>query len=256
MTFIPHGLDSTFVNPALGIVPPSNAVLVRALLGTEAGKQRYRERLGNLFTNVFRLESISNYLNEGVMKLCTLVQDPKEKDSIRKHASDLHKRILERHRSIAEQLAVPEAPELRFNDGNRATLSGWKAKADFGDPQMARLYVNGKPIMYIRAHSPDTLASWRTRFSLRRGQYSFRGNFRTARVKSSSLGKRAEASLRTSGSPAQFSLSEDSEWMVACHEFEIKDEQIEVEFICDLRADSGEVWFEQDSLEIRRRANE
>src|SRR5262249_48018 len=42
MIFIPHGMDNTMHETRLSIMPPRKSVLVRALLDTPEGRQRYR----------------------------------------------------------------------------------------------------------------------------------------------------------------------------------------------------------------------
>jgi spore coat protein H len=64
ITFFPHGMDQMFWESHGPIVPDCNGLLARALLETPKGLQRYRDRMADLTTNVFRLEWMTNRLNE------------------------------------------------------------------------------------------------------------------------------------------------------------------------------------------------
>jgi spore coat protein H len=60
ITFFPHGLDQMFWDPHGPTQPDCNGLVAQALLETPEGLRRYRERMADLSTNVFRLETITN----------------------------------------------------------------------------------------------------------------------------------------------------------------------------------------------------
>src|SRR6185436_2424762 len=59
MIFITHGLDWAFRRPNLSIRPPLKSIVGRAVLETDEGRRLFRERIGTLFTNVFRVPAIT-----------------------------------------------------------------------------------------------------------------------------------------------------------------------------------------------------
>jgi hypothetical protein len=60
------------------------------------------------------------------------------------------------------------------------------------------------------------------------------------------------AELRISGGTPQTGISGSADWRLFSYEFQASKEGDEVEFICELRAGSGEAWFDAASLKISR----
>ena len=90
LVFIPHGMDSTFGNPGCsdatplrsqGVMPPMNALTIRALLTAPGQRQKYRGRFGELLTNVFRVAVVTNRIHAATERLLTLAK-PEEVDEI------------------------------------------------------------------------------------------------------------------------------------------------------------------------------
>src|SRR5437660_6514279 len=69
MVFIAHGLDAVFIRPNVSIQPPMRSIVSRALFQTVEGRQIYERSVRQLYTNVFRLEVISNRLEQALSKL-------------------------------------------------------------------------------------------------------------------------------------------------------------------------------------------
>src|SRR5207249_4555401 len=60
---IPHGIDGTFRDNNISIRPPAKYILTIAVLGTAEGRNIYREQVSNLFSNVFKIEVVSNLVH-------------------------------------------------------------------------------------------------------------------------------------------------------------------------------------------------
>jgi hypothetical protein len=58
--------------------------------------------------------------------------------------------------------------------------------------------------------------------------------------------------LRISGALRSVRVGGTAEWRPLAHEFEVKDTGTDVEFVCELYATEGEVWFDLESLKVRR----
>ena len=67
--FITHGLDWAFRRPNLSIQPPLKSLVGRAVFGTDEGRRLFRERLGILYTNVFRVPVVTNRMEQELMKV-------------------------------------------------------------------------------------------------------------------------------------------------------------------------------------------
>ncbi len=68
MVFMPHGMDRILGTHRssldLAIVPPMLGLVARAAITTPEGRQRYLERAGFLFTNLFQPERLSQRVRE------------------------------------------------------------------------------------------------------------------------------------------------------------------------------------------------
>ena len=68
MVFITHGLDWAFRRPNISIQPPLKSLVGRALFQTSPGRKLFRERIGTLYTNVFRVPVILQRLNDALIE--------------------------------------------------------------------------------------------------------------------------------------------------------------------------------------------
>src|SRR5688572_26889669 len=66
--FITHGIDWAFGNTGVSIWPPMNSLLVKAVLQTPQGRKTYQERVGQLYASVFKLEVLTNRLQEAAAR--------------------------------------------------------------------------------------------------------------------------------------------------------------------------------------------
>ena len=161
----------------------------------------------------------------------------------------LCQRIVERARSISEQLTSPQEP-VQFEAGGVARLSGWTpriASQQQGLLRFERVGRDGKKLLHITASQGGGAGSWRTRAVIEAGRYRFEGNART-----SGVGAGGGVSLRISGSRDIRVSASDDGWSLLRFDLAVERPLTEVELICELRAAQGEAWFEEESLQLVR----
>jgi hypothetical protein len=91
---------------------------------------------------------------------------------------------------------------------------------------------------------------------LNRGRYQFQGQARVIGVTALPFGNSHGASLRVAGRPQRSAaLLETSAWEELKTEFEVRAPEEDVVLICQLRAASGEAWFNKASLSLVRQRN-
>lgn len=119
MVFIPHGLDQMFgtfrSSPTSEIFPAMQGLVAQAALSTLPGRQQFLERVAMLRTNVFKEDKLTNRVHELARKIrpTLAAYAPDLAQAHDSHVANLSHRILERARSITEQLAStpdPNAP--------------------------------------------------------------------------------------------------------------------------------------------------
>src|SRR5438309_1522987 len=122
MVFIAHGLDSVFRRPNISIEPPMRSIVSRALFQTPEGLQLYEQQLRALYTNVFRLEIITNRMEEALGKL-RLAALPKDKmKDIERQSSLMRSRITRRIARVGDALSGIEPAPLKFDEAGLARL--------------------------------------------------------------------------------------------------------------------------------------
>src|SRR3954463_12826894 len=173
--FITHGLDWGFSNPGVGIQPPPNSLVVRAVLETPQGRALYRERLQQLFTNAFKLDVMTNRVNRMAAKLKAAARTPAEANEWVNQANGMNERILQRARSITDQLAIPEAVPLRFDTNGQAVVRNWRQKIDKekGSAFLNAASLDGRAVLKVAAGPTGCIASWRARVAAPPGKYQF-----------------------------------------------------------------------------------
>ena len=254
--FITHGLDWGFGNIGLPIRPPLNSIMVRAVLETPEGQARYKERVGQLLTNALRVDVLTNRVNEMVAKFRAAVRNPgeaKEWKEWSEQAAALRDRIVLRAKNIADQLVLPEAVPVKFDTNGVAQITSWRTKNDAGEPKprLTQLSHDGHPTLNIEAEAGGCVASWRSRLLLDAGKYRFVGRAKTAGVVPRVSPAGAGAGVRISGGKRTQNLTADAPWSPLEFAFDQANAG-EVDLVCELRAEKGQVWFDLDSLRLIR----
>jgi hypothetical protein len=258
IVFFPHGMDQMFRDASFSIMPSGEGLVAGAILSTRLGRQRYFERFSFLATNVFRVDVLTNRIHEIDARIRPFMKEFDLQNA--KYQSfttrDLTMRVIERadfvRREIAEIRAIkPPA----FDASGMLLVKGWKT-FESGDAVLDQASADGKPALHIAVPggNPST-ASWRTSLHLEPGRYRFEALARTRSVAAVDDERGAGAGIRLSGedSPRRNSLSGDTSWSKLTHEFTVPEDSNNAVFlICELRATKGEVWFDADSLKIRK----
>jgi hypothetical protein len=255
MVFMPHGLDQMFgvsrSSPDSSIHPPMRGLVAQAVMSAPEGRARYLERIAKLRTEIFLEEKLTNRVYELSRRirptLAAYAADlAQEHDA---HVAYLCQRIIERARSISEQLAAPQAP-VEFDHRGVARLPNWEphfASRRRGVVQLDRTERDGRNVLQVTAGPGGGAGGWRTRVLLKAGAYRFEGN-----VKTRGVGAAGGAGFRLLGTRDAPVRASDDEWSALSYRFAVTQPLAEVELICELRSGRGEAWFEQDSLRLMR----
>jgi spore coat protein H len=251
MIFFPQGMDQLLGTPNLPWQPSLGGLVARAVMATPEGKQRYAACFNSIFTNAFKIETLTNRVDQLVRELRPVLSGD-EWTGMHDASALVKERMVQRQLSVASQLNQPAMQPLSFVNG-MAPLNGWriaewplKGKMDMVSGPA------GVPALHI-AVAKETVASWRTSALLPQGRYRFEGRVGIARIEPLSYGVHHGAGLRIRGSPRRLeAFTGSSSARLITSEFQVDQTTEEVEFICELRARAGEAWFELNSLCVRR----
>jgi hypothetical protein len=245
--FIAHGLDWAFYRENVSIQPPAKSLVGSAVFSTPEGQRLYRERVGTLFTNVFKVSVITNRINEAMTKIRLAGLSSGTLAKLETNAVWMRVQIEKRAARISEQLRGIEPEPLRFSADATARPADWRSYPDRGEPIMDRVAQGGRQTLHIAAQGERTRASWRSQVYLARGRYRFEGLIQTRGLSG------GQARLRISGDTRSVGVNGTSPaWRPVVHEFEITEPGIDVEFVCEFYALQGEAWFDLESLLVRR----
>ncbi|MBX3744491.1 MAG: CotH kinase family protein [Verrucomicrobiae bacterium] len=255
MVFLPHGMDQMFgagrSSPYSSIEAPMRGVVARAFMATVEGRRMVMERLATLRSEVLVEDRVVARVRELAARIRPTLA-AYHPDWAREHdraVEDLCVRIVERARSVTEQLASPRLP-LEFGEDGMARLSGWRRQMTARDGAPLRFEVveqDGVRVLRIATAGAGGTGSWRTRVNLEPGRYRFEGRARTE-----GGGREAGVCLRISGARAQWLGGSDGEWMPLQFRLEVEEALAEVELVCEFGGARGEGWFDEGSLRLIR----
>ena len=102
MLFLPHGLDATFGSASFK--PPTNSIVVRALWELPEFQKQYRTRLAELAGKVWRVDELTNRVNEAVARLAAARPDRTFTSALEEEARRLRYQIEQQSRFIQSEL--------------------------------------------------------------------------------------------------------------------------------------------------------
>ena len=286
IVFMPHGMDQMFWDVNGALLPQFEGLVARAFIHTPEGPDLYRDRVAALLTNVFTAEKITNHIARMQARIQPALL-AMNKDAAREQASaarQLQKQILARiarlERVVKEP--VPEvlkpgvrrvarrgapmavnapAPDvLKFGADGYATLPDWREDSTQGGATLDIVKLEGgaETLHILAPRGRPSAASWRTRVILPPGRYVLSARAKTTGVKllmNDNDRKGIGAGIRISGTEdvRKNNLLGDTDWRNIEYEFTVVAGQEEVVLVAELRASSGEAWFEKASLKLRKK---
>lgn len=254
MVFIPQGLDQILGQPNGPIFPETGGAVARAVLEIPQFNQRYRARMADLSTNLFRADVINARLREVADRVAVAVEneDPGAVAGYRQRVRSLGRRFQQRSASLQKQLRtappVPRPAELPS-----LSLADWQPTNNLGISRLSRESPGGTNVLLHISTTNGCTASWRTKAMLPVGKYQFEARLKTHGVVLDPADPRAGAGLRVSRHRIGQKNSGDRDWTPVTFDFEVRDEASEVELVCELRANQGTVWFDVNSFRLRAR---
>lgn len=262
MVFIAHGMDQMFGTGAMllggdksstrcPIFPEWHGAVAEAVMSTPEGRRLYLERLGQLYTNFFRVDVLLKRVDElsSVVDKALSESGGRASRDYERRIENLKAHIQERHESMARQLAVafkPRDPQSLAP----LLLTGWSSRVQEGRPEFGRGAEGSRhELLHVLASQGRAAGSWRTRLRLEPGRYRFEGDVRVQGVDSAD--EWAGARLRISGGRPLRKLSGSADWKTFTYEFQVGEDH-DIEFVCELRAVAGEAWFDAETLQVVR----
>ena len=259
MAFLPHDLDQLLKRQNLALLPPARGLTAQAVLNTPELRARYLARVRELATHVFVVPRLTHRVDQAVTALLPTLAayDRDLATNFIATANEFKSRLAGRELMLQRQFDILDGklPPLAFRDGP-ARLTNWQAQAHPALTRVERVKTPGrKSALWIRLGGTNLVnaAAWRTAVLLGPGWYRFEGRVRCTGVDSPRWRKGDGAGLAAgyARQPETFRLRGDLTWQQLAVEFEVMGTE-DIELGCELRADQGQAWFAEDSLQLVR----
>jgi len=184
-----------------------------------------------------------------------------ERQRILSAMEDTRDRIRSRMASFnGEAYQTPHA--IAFDPDGRSRVRSWTTSQEGDDVDFSDVKVDGKRILRIEVSGPGSYGSWRARLNLPPGRYRFETRARTIDVRGSdATGRGRGAGIRISGNRRGAGLEGSNDWRVLRYDFGVPGQEggrrdlggeQDAVLIAELRADSGVVEFDADSMVLSR----
>jgi hypothetical protein len=111
MVFFPHDLDQLMQDANVPIVPGVSGLISQTVLNTPGLRERYRARVGMLYTNVFVVPTLTNQVDTAVARLLPGLRayNTNLAKEFVNHAKGLKARFINRGKSLEKQFAEAAA---------------------------------------------------------------------------------------------------------------------------------------------------
>ncbi|HEV8543159.1 MAG TPA: CotH kinase family protein [Verrucomicrobiae bacterium] len=249
MVFIPQGLDQVLGRRTGTIFPPAVGLVARSVLQVPELRQRYRDRVAQLATNVFRVDAVSDRIHEVAERIDAAVGQTGG-GTYKSFGNALAGQV--RRRATSLQSAITPANPVKFDTVALAPLTDWHPQKDKGEAELDKQEDGDGSILLHVSTESGCIASWRTTSLLEPGRYRFEGRIKTKGVVFEPGNQRAGAGFRIHGYRTGQKYSGDRDWTPIAFEFEVSQDQSEIDLVCELFAQKGDVWFDAKSLRLRR----
>ena len=199
---------------------------------------------------MFRLEVLTNRVNAVEARLKAAARRPDEAAAFANGAVEMRNRLVERHKFIEKQLALPEPQPVKFDATGMALIKHWDTRKETGEPVFDQIKNGDVTTLHINGDKAPCVASWRKRLALDEGKYKFVAKARGARIEPQESETGSGAGVRISGGKRQKKLVGDTDWTALEYEFDVMQGGNDVELVAELRSKKGEVWFDAESMKL------
>lgn len=252
--FIPHGMDQLFGNSGHPIEPGWNGIVAQRLFELPEYRSQFLDRVALLSTNLFTAETITNLISATEAKLRVALAGPHHDGANHQlQLTDRKRRsVLERIKNITQQVSMRPKP-LRFDEHGETAVGGWQPRPDTGNgvAEVVTLPPVGQAL-HLVARSAGTVAGFRAPLHLPAGHYTLAARIRTSHLTPLKDARGEGAGLRISGGNRSNTLAGTADWALVRHDFDLSAGR-DLELVAEIRANSGEAWFDLGSMKIIRR---
>lgn len=253
--FLPHGMDQMFGDAGFSVLEYPSCLVSSTVMQNVPWRKMYRARLNkwlSLFAPPTKLLARVEVVRKRLLPVIQKMGEERTND-FNARVDEVKQRLIDRSENLLEQVFQSEPEPLEFNDDGFAELPAWYAAAELEaiheQPELeGPLQTNSIKV------GPDgpCIASWRHKALLQKGRYQFQAKVKTDNVTATEDDRGKGVGLRISGEARMNTLSGTTNWTLLTFEFEILEEVREVELVAEMRATTGQVWFDASSMRLKK----
>src|ERR1043166_343890 len=222
-----------FWDPNQRLVQPMAGLLAEQIIQTEEGKRRYLDRAGILYSNVFKVQALTNRIHELQLRIRPVLAsiNPGAARNHDRAVENLRNQIVARARFLERTFTAPPI-SLTFGSNQVARIRNWRVQNPRALALVNTVTEKGKVLLHINSMTDtNCTASWRSHVQLSPGEYRFEAVARTAGVLPVKDRKGEGAGVRISGTQKArtHALVADTEWTPIQFDFTIAPDRNEVD---------------------------
>ncbi|HTI72554.1 MAG TPA: CotH kinase family protein [Candidatus Limnocylindria bacterium] len=251
-TFIPHGMDQLFEDIYRDVAPGWEGLVADAIFNDPEWTQQFWTEMEK-FVGPGLDEALKKHFADVHQRLDPVfAKRPADERWRRGQLVEKEHAVMARLAQVREQVARRPRP-VKFGTDGTVALDHWEQHPGNGEVEFKIVPGEGKgQLLRLVAEQRSSAGSWRSRLHLFPGRYSYSARIKTARVDPYNVERmQGGAGIRISGSLPTSRFKGDTEWQTMTYEFEITDVR-DVEFVAELRANVGEVYFDLGSMRLKK----
>lgn len=252
-SFLAHGMDQVLQDPEASILDAPGSIVASSVMKNPEWRAAYRKRIGELLP-LFDADKLGRKIDEASKRIEAVL----DKDAAHAHAEaaqGLKELLAARQRSLERQRLQPEPRPLVFTPNIPVRIDGWKPMSMSEDATVEELKQAGENVLHVACGaSGSCVAGFRRGVLLAKGRYRLHGLLQVKDVaplaEEGAAG--SGAGLRISGETRADGLVGTNAYKPVQFEFEVAEEQRDVELVVELRASKGELSIKAQSLRLTR----
>lgn len=254
--FLAHGMDQVFQDPNASILDAPAAMIATSVMKKPEWRAEYRRRIGELLP-LFDADKLGRRLDEASRRI-DVVLEKMGHETAQAHEGAVRelKRLLElRERSLREQKTQPDPRPLVFSPGVAVRVDSWHPMSESEDAKVEEERIGGERFLVVACgQSGQCVAGYRRSVLLSKGKYRLQATMIVKGV--AALTEEGApgvgAGLRVAGAARENSLIGTAGAKTVQLEFEVAEEQTDVELVVELRASKGELRIRPESLKLTK----
>ncbi len=252
--FLPHGMDQMFGDPNYPILHIPGALVAGTIMNNPQWRAKYREKMNQLMPSfspttkfIARIDEVSKRMQPVIAGI-----NKQAEAEFVANVNGLKDRIKSREKVLVQQNAIQDPKPFLFDANGVAVVRNWEQRKETDDAKLESRSVPNEPKSLVLTAGPSgqCIASWRSRVTLPAGTYRFAVQAKAENIVARNDPVGSGAGIRISGNQRSNKLEGTSDWKLLVYQFTIEQPQLEVELVAELRATSGQVQFQEESMKL------